>query len=116
MTDLSHKIADAAPMRIPALVFEPGHKMMVGQLKVPVAGTAECPASDKTMELTSGASSDESKFSCIVISHDTKEVVVSVGLPQGVSREVWSVERIGERSRERVMLRRADGSYIANAE
>ncbi|MDR9836936.1 MULTISPECIES: hypothetical protein [Herbaspirillum] len=115
-TEVAHKIADAYPVRTPTLAFEPGHKMMVGQFIASVSGVSECPSSGKTMRLLFGPSPDEGKFSCIVISPDTQEVLVDIGLRQTRSREVWKVERTGVGSQERVMLRRADGTYIANAE
>ncbi|WP_034302933.1 hypothetical protein [Herbaspirillum sp. RV1423] len=110
-TDLGNKIATAYPAKTPNVVFSPGHKMKVGDEVAPVLGNGECPSAGKAMRLLFGPNPDEGQHSCIVIAPETTEVFVTVGLKEGATREIWKVERSGER----IMLRRADGSYLASA-
>ena len=42
---------------------------------------------------------------------NTSRLSVLVGLKDGTTREIWTVEHSGDRT----MLRRADGSYLAAA-
>ncbi|WP_434676671.1 hypothetical protein [Pseudomonas sp. D3-10] len=83
------------------VVVQPGYKMLVNGRAAQVFGKDECPPS----------SPDEGKRLCIVIAPETKTVPVTVVLPSGPVDEVWTVER----SADRTMLRRADGSYLAAA-
>lgn len=83
------------------VVVQPGYKMLVNGQAAQVFGKDECPLS----------SPDEGKRLCIVIASETKTVPVTVVLPGGPVDEVWTVER----SADRTMLRRADGSYLAAA-
>lgn len=101
--------SDHAPM---TLVFNSGYKMLVDGRQVPIFGKNECPpANTNAMTSIFGPDSDEGKRSCVVISPDTKTVLVTVGLSDGPTDEIWTVER----SSERTMLRRADGSYLGAA-
>lgn len=110
-TDLGIKIATAYPFKTPNLVLSPGYKMKVGKEVAPVFGNGECPSADKSMRMLFGPNPDEGQLTCIVIAPETKEVFVTVGLREGATREIWKVERSGGR----IMLRRADGSYLASA-
>lgn len=101
-----------SPDRAPTtLVFKPGYKMLVGDQPAPVFGSQECPPGDEGMRALMGPDPDEGKPICVVIAPDTETVSVTVGFPEGPSVEIWTVERSGDRT----MLRRADGSYLAAA-
>lgn len=102
------KISNQAPM---TLVIKPGYKMLVGGQPAPVFGSQKCPPGDKNMRELVGPDSDEGMPTCIVITPDTETVSVTVGFPNGPSAETWTVERSGDHT----MLRRPDGSYLAEA-
>lgn len=103
------KNSDHAPL---TLVFNSGYKMLVDGRQVPIFGKDECPpANTNVMTSIFGPDSDDGKRSCVVIGPDTKTVSVTVGLSDGPTDEIWTVERSGDRT----MLRRADGSYLAAA-
>lgn len=102
------KSSNQAPM---TLVFKPGFKMLVDGQPAPIFGSQKCPPGDEGMSALVGPDPDEGKPICVVIAPDTKTVSVTVGLPKGPSVETWTVERSGDRT----MLRRADGSYLAEA-
>lgn len=94
------------------LVIKSGYKVIVGGRPASIFGRDTCPPSNtKFMTALFGPSADDGTSSCVVIAPDTKTVVVTVGTPDGTTDEVWTVERSGDRT----MLRRADGSPIAAA-
>jgi hypothetical protein len=104
--DVAKKIGAQFEAKVPGhepatVVVQPGYKMQVNGQAAQVFGKDECPPSR----------SDEGKRLCIVITPETKTVPVTVVLPGGPVDEVWTVER----SADRTMLRRADGSYLAAA-
>lgn len=111
--DLGAQVAKTVPAHAPmTLVFHSGYKMVVDGREAPIFGKDECPpANTNFMTSIFGADSEDGTRSCVVIAPDTKTVSVTVGLPDGPTDEVWTVERSGDRT----MLRRADGSYLAAA-
>jgi hypothetical protein len=111
--DFGAQVAKAAPAHAPmTLVFRSGYKMIVDGREAPILGKDVCPpANSKFMTSIFGADFEDGKRSCIVIAPETETVSVTVGLPEGPTDEVWTVERSGDRT----MLRRADGSYLAAA-
>lgn len=103
------KNSDHVPM---TLVFNSGYKILVDGREVPLFGKDECPpANTNAMTSIFGPDSEDGKRSCVVIAPDTKTVSVTVGLSDGPTDEILTVERSGDRT----MLRRADGSYLAGA-
>ncbi|MFL1449440.1 hypothetical protein ACI77O_13665 [Pseudomonas tritici] len=102
------KSSDHAPI---TLFIKPGYKMLVSGQPAPVFGSQKCPPADTDMWKLVGPDSDEGMPTCIVIAPDTETVSVTVGFPKGPAAENWTVERSGDRT----MLRRPDGSYLAEA-
>jgi hypothetical protein len=97
LKEISDQFVVKAPGH-PMVVVEPGYEMLVDGQAAQVFGKDKCPPPD------------EGKRLCIVIVvPETKTVPVTVMLPGGPVDEVWTVER----SADRTMLRRADGSYLA---
>lgn len=94
-------------------VITPGYKMKVGNQDVPVFGSDICPSrNDASAWVIAGPyPRDSTSRSCIVITPETKSIRVQVVLPQGPETENWTVVR----SAEGIMLRRADGTFIAAA-
>lgn len=104
--ELAAKVAqDQPPM---TLAISSGYKLNVGGHPVPVFGTEKCPPVDPFWEKIFGSDPDADKKTCILITPNAKQVSVTVGLPTGLTAEVWSVERSGDRA----MLRRGDGTLI----
>lgn len=99
--EIGAQLMEKAPGHPVTVVVQPGYKMLVNSQTAQVFGKDECPPS----------SPDEGKRLCIVIAPETKTVPVTVVLTGGSVDEVWTVER----SADRTMLRRADGSYLAAA-
>lgn len=99
---------DSEPMNI---VFWPNYKFMVGGKPAAVVGSDICPPT--TSFNFDGQFEDPSvgKPLCTIISPETTSVLVTAWLPEGASAEVWSVER----SADRTVLRRGDGSLIGAA-
>lgn len=92
------------------LIIKSGYKVVVGGRPASVFGKDKCPPSNtKLMTAIFGADAADGTRSCVVIAPDTKTVAVTVATPEGTTDEVWTVERSGDRT----MLRRADGSPIA---
>lgn len=92
------------------LVFKPGYKMQVNGMSAPVFGKDECPSLTRWFPgLNFSPDADEGRRLCIVVGPETKTVPVTVVLPEGPIEEVWTVERSGDRT----LLRRPDGSYLA---
>lgn len=111
--DLGAQVAKTVPAQAPmTLVIHSGYNMLVDGREAPIFGKDKCPPA-KTNVMTSiiGTDSNDDKRSCIVIAPDTERVSVTVGFRDGPTDEVWTVERSGDR----IMLRRADGSYLAPA-
>lgn len=99
--EIGSQFVEKTPGHPLTVVVQPGYKMMVNGQAAQVFGKDECPPSGP----------DEGKRLCIVIASETETVPVTVLLPGGPVSEVWTVER----SADRTMLRRADGSYLAAA-
>lgn len=99
--EVGAQFVEKVPGHPMTVVVQPGYKMLVNGQAAQVFGKDECPPS----------SPDEGKRLCIVIAPETKTVPVTVVLPSGPVEEVWTVER----SADRTVLRRADGSYLAAA-
>lgn len=107
--ELAAKVAqDQRPM---TLGFHSGYKLNVGGQSAPVFGTDKCPPADPVWEKIFGSDPDADKQTCILIPPNSKQVSVTVGLPTGLTAEVWNVERSGDRT----MLRRGDGTLIVDA-
>lgn len=110
-SSVSKTMLDNYPNKM-TLVIHSGYQMLVGGQPAKVYGTEECPPADKYMKMLFGSDQYEHVQQCVLIASDTKSVTVTVVLPDGsASKEAWAVERIGEQ----VMLRRADGSLLAEA-
>lgn len=78
-------------------MISPGYRMQVGAQAAAVFDSDECPPPE------------EDQHRCIVIEPETKTVSVLVALKDGLAPEIWTVEHSGDNT----MLRRADGSYLA---
>lgn len=111
--ELGAQVAKIAPEHEPiTVVIHSGYKMVVNGRAAPIFGKDQCPpANSDFMTEIFGSDPDAGQRSCIVIAPDTKTVSVTVGMPDGPTAEIWNVERTGDRT----MLRRADGSYLAAA-
>lgn len=108
MQDLGSSVAKAYPEHAPmTLVIHSDYKMLVGGQQAQVFGSDVCPPADNLF----GSDPDEGTRSCVVITPETKTVSVTVQLSEGPSKESWTVERSGDRT----MLRRADGTLLAAA-
>ncbi|HBO5514605.1 TPA: hypothetical protein L4559_003499 [Pseudomonas aeruginosa] len=101
-------IQESGPM---TLVFHPGYKMLIDGKPSPIFGTDECPKADPFMNAFFGPDPDEGDKLCVVIAPETKSVEVLVSIAGQPVKEAWTVER----NKGRTMLRRADGSYLADA-
>ncbi|WP_427121379.1 hypothetical protein [Pseudomonas aeruginosa] len=93
------------------LVFPAGYMAQVGGKAVPIFGADPCPSADKYMKVLFGPEPDEGQRVCVVVAPESKTVNVLVGGGERPELETWTVERDGNRT----MLRRADGSYVAEA-
>ena len=112
MKELGSAVAKTYPEHAPmTLVIHSNYKMLVGGQPAQVFGSDVCPPADKFMKVLFGADPDEGTRSCVVITPETKTVSVTVLLPEGPSKESWTIERSGDRT----MLRRADGTLLAAA-
>jgi hypothetical protein len=109
MKEIGAQFEKLAPDREPmTIVIWPNYKVMVGGKTAMVFGSDICPP---TESFFSGQNPSSGKPECIVITPETTSVLVKVWLPEGDTAEVWSVER----SADRMMLRRRDGSLIGAA-
>lgn len=101
-------IQESGPM---TLVFHPGYKMLIDGKPSPIFGTDECPEPDPFMKAFFGPDPDEGDKSCVVISPETTSVEVLISNAGRPVKETWTVER----NKDLTTLRRADGSYVLDA-
>jgi hypothetical protein len=90
------------------IVFWPYTKFMIGGKPAMVVGNEICPP---VTTFFGDVDPAVGKPLCTFVTPETKSVLVQVLLPESLSVEVWSVER----SDDRTVLRRADGSLIGAA-
>lgn len=86
------------------MVFAPGFKILMGDANAaPIQGFDECPK---------GGEATDGKHTCVVVTAETKQVSVLIGLPSGNATEQWSVLRD---EKNRIRLQRPDGSLVVAA-
>lgn len=108
-TKVGSEFAKLMPDREPmTIVFWPNYKVMVGGTSAGIVGNEVCPPPEFYIGDLDPA---VGKPLCTIITPETTSVLVQVLLPERLSIEVWSVER----SADRTVLRRADGTLIGAA-
>lgn len=106
--DIAEKAGFGQTIAIP-----PGHKFLIDGAATPVFGNAVCPGEgDMRVWWVGGHAPIGSGSSCIVIEKESKAVLAQFKQGHDLAVERWTVEHP---ARGQTVLRRPNGSYIAEA-
>ena len=105
--DVVKNFEEIASEKTISLIIAPGYRVVANSESAMVFGFENCPENHPIMQQVFG---DSAKSSCVVITPETKKVLVRLIFNDKILTEEWNVVR--EKEKKLIYLTRPDGSPI----